>query len=57
MRSSHVQDTTKLYDFQSYWRRSGSNATTLPQHFLQSGYRTYSVGKIFHPIDAMKKAG
>ena len=50
-------DSTKLYDFQSYWRDVGSNATTIPQHFLQNGYSTFSVGKVFHPISAMKKAG
>lgn len=50
-------DTTKLYDFGSYWRDVASNATTLPQHFRNSGYKTFSIGKIFHPVHAMAKAG
>lgn len=25
------------------------NFTTLPQHFKQNGYHTYSIGKVFHP--------
>lgn len=42
-------DTTKLYDFGSYWRKHAGNFTTLPQHFKESGYFTYSIGKVFHP--------
>nr|XP_019563392.2 iduronate 2-sulfatase [Aedes albopictus] len=42
-------DTTKLYDFYSYWRESAGNFTTLPQYFKQNGYLTKSIGKIFHP--------
>ena len=49
-------DTTKLYDFGSYWRDAAGNFSTLPQHFRESGYYTASVGKIFHPLGAMKKA-
>jgi iduronate 2-sulfatase len=33
------------------------NFSTLPQHFLESGYYTASVGKIFHPLNTMKTAG
>ena len=42
-------DTTKLYDFKSYWRKAAGNFTTIPQHFKQSGYYTASFGKVFHP--------
>ncbi|XP_078602080.1 iduronate 2-sulfatase-like isoform X1 [Branchiostoma floridae x Branchiostoma japonicum] len=42
-------DTTRLYDFYSYWRTAAGNFTTLPQHFKESGYFTASVGKVFHP--------
>lgn len=42
-------DTTKLYDFYSYWRESAGNFTTLPQYFKQNGYLTKSIGKVFHP--------
>ncbi|XP_071504143.1 iduronate 2-sulfatase-like [Diadema antillarum] len=42
-------DTTRVYNFDSYWRVSGGNYTTLPQHFKESGYFTASVGKVFHP--------
>nr|XP_054756002.1 iduronate 2-sulfatase-like [Lytechinus pictus] len=42
-------DTTRLYDFGSYWRTHAGNYTTLPQHFKDNGYFTASVGKVFHP--------
>ncbi|XP_054755099.2 iduronate 2-sulfatase-like isoform X1 [Lytechinus pictus] len=42
-------DTTKLYDFSSYWRDAAGNYTTLPQHFKEHGYFTASIGKVFHP--------
>ena len=31
--TSRRPDTTKLYDFYSYWRDSAGNFTTLPQYF------------------------
>ncbi|XP_046377275.2 iduronate 2-sulfatase-like [Haliotis rufescens] len=47
--TSRRPDTTRLYDFYSYWRKAAGNFTTLPQHFKQNGYFTQSVGKVFHP--------
>ncbi|CAG5134083.1 unnamed protein product [Candidula unifasciata] len=47
--TSRRPDTTRLYDFYSYWRVHAGNYTTLPQHFKESGYITQSVGKVFHP--------
>lgn len=49
--TSRRPDTTKLYDFNSYWRVSAGNYTTLPQYFKSKGYTTLSVGKVFHPGD------
>lgn len=49
MLTSRRPDTTRLYDFNSYWRVHSGNYTTLPQHFKSRGYFTMSVGKVFHP--------
>uniref|UniRef100_A0A8C6K3B0 Iduronate 2-sulfatase n=1 Tax=Nothobranchius furzeri TaxID=105023 RepID=A0A8C6K3B0_NOTFU len=49
MLTSRRPDTTRLYDFKSYWRVHSGNYTTLPQHFKSHGYTTMSVGKVFHP--------
>ncbi|XP_068423168.1 iduronate 2-sulfatase isoform X2 [Clinocottus analis] len=49
MLTSRRPDTTRLYDFNSYWRTHAGNYSTLPQHFKSKGYITTSVGKIFHP--------
>ncbi|XP_029918348.1 iduronate 2-sulfatase [Myripristis murdjan] len=49
MLTSRRPDTTRLYDFNSYWRVHAGNYTTLPQYFKSRGYFTMSVGKIFHP--------
>ncbi|XP_068628041.1 iduronate 2-sulfatase [Battus philenor] len=42
-------DALRLYDFYSYWRHDTGNFTTLPQLLKENGYKTYSVGKVFHP--------
>ncbi|XP_007957243.1 iduronate 2-sulfatase [Orycteropus afer afer] len=42
-------DTTRLYDFNSYWRVRAGNFSTIPQYFKENGYVTMSVGKVFHP--------
>lgn len=47
--TSRRPDTTRLYDFKSYWRTHAGNYSTLPQYFKQHGYFTKSVGKVFHP--------
>lgn len=47
--TSRRPDTTRLYDFGSYWRTHAGNYCTLPQYFKQHGYFTKSVGKVFHP--------
>ncbi|XP_078117245.1 iduronate 2-sulfatase isoform X2 [Sander vitreus] len=49
MLTSRRPDTTRLYDFKSYWRVHSGNYTTLPQYFKSQGYFTMSVGKVFHP--------
>ncbi|TKS72722.1 Iduronate 2-sulfatase [Collichthys lucidus] len=49
MLTSRRPDTTRLYDFKSYWRVHSGNYTTMPQHFKSTGYFTMSVGKVFHP--------
>ncbi|KAG8144623.1 hypothetical protein E2320_013094 [Naja naja] len=46
---SRRPDSTRLYDFNSYWRTHAGNYTTLPQYFKENGYITMSVGKVFHP--------
>lgn len=47
--TSRRPDSTRLYDFGSYWRTHAGNYTTLPQYFKENGYHTYSIGKVFHP--------
>jgi len=47
--TSRRPDTTRLYDFGSYWRKHAGNFTTIPQHFKENNYFTYSIGKVFHP--------
>ncbi|XP_027703003.1 iduronate 2-sulfatase [Vombatus ursinus] len=42
-------DTTRVYDFNSYWRVHSGNYSTIPQYFKENGYVTLSVGKVFHP--------
>ncbi|XP_014256218.1 iduronate 2-sulfatase isoform X2 [Cimex lectularius] len=47
--TSRRPDTTRLYDFYNYWREFSGNYTTLPQYFKENGYKTKSIGKVFHP--------
>jgi iduronate 2-sulfatase len=46
--TSRRPDTLRTYNFQHYWRTFAGNYTTLPQYFKENGYRTESIGKIFH---------
>lgn len=48
MLTSQRPDTLMTYNFQHYWRSFAGNYTTLPQYFKENGYRTESIGKIFH---------
>ncbi|KAM9375684.1 iduronate 2-sulfatase isoform 2-T2 [Pholidichthys leucotaenia] len=57
MLTSRRPDTTKLYDFNSYWRVHAGNFTTLPQYFKSHGYFTMSVGKVFHPVKVKEQPG
>ncbi|XP_034939735.1 iduronate 2-sulfatase [Chelonus insularis] len=47
--TSRRPDTLSLYDVHSYWRSVAGNFTTLPQHLKNNGYKTHSIGKVFHP--------
>lgn len=49
MLTSRRPDTTRVYDFHSYWRVQSGNYTTMPQYFKANGYHSMSVGKVFHP--------
>ncbi|TWW55852.1 Iduronate 2-sulfatase [Takifugu flavidus] len=49
MLTSRRPDTTRVYDFKTYWRVHSGNYTTLPEYFKSKGYFTMSVGKVFHP--------
>jgi len=40
--------TTHVWDLISYFRNVTGNFTTIPQFFRNKGYRTTSIGKIFH---------
>lgn len=41
-------DTTGIMDLTTELRQTLPDAVTLPQHFANHGYRSYSLGKIFH---------
>lgn len=49
MLTSRRPDALHLYDWNSYWRKTVGNFTTLPQYFKENGYETFSIGKVFHP--------
>lgn len=40
--------TLGIYDLGTNFRAGASNAVTLPQYFMQHGYRAEGLGKIFH---------
>ena len=37
--TGRLPDTTRRYEFGSYWRRHAGNFTSLPQLFRERGYR------------------
>jgi iduronate 2-sulfatase len=41
-------DTTRVYDFEQYFRDVSGNLTTLPQYFKLNGYVSVGMGKVFH---------
>ena len=47
MLGSH-STSTGLYGLGNHLRKSIPNAVTMPQHFAKHGYKTQSLGKIFH---------
>ena len=46
--TSRRPDTTRVLDLRTYFRTSGGNFTTIPQHFKNNGYISIGIGKIFH---------
>jgi len=40
--------TSGIYDLGTNFRLSAPDTVTLPQHFMQHGYRTEGLGKVFH---------
>ena len=48
--TSRWPDTSKTWTIEDdqYWRFTAGNFTTLPQMFLEAGYTTIGMGKIFH---------
>ena len=48
--TSRWPDTSKTWTIEDdqYWRYTAGNFTTLPQMFLEAGYTTIGMGKIFH---------
>uniref|UniRef100_A0A1B6C2X0 Sulfatase N-terminal domain-containing protein n=1 Tax=Clastoptera arizonana TaxID=38151 RepID=A0A1B6C2X0_9HEMI len=47
--TSRRPDTLHLYDFYSYWRETVGNFSTIPQVLKINGFKTMSIGKVFHP--------
>lgn len=56
MLTSRRPDTTRVYDFNTFWRVQSGNYTTIPQYFKSKGYFTMSVGKVFHPGGVRSKS-
>ena len=49
--TSRRADTSRTWSVvpSEYWRERGGNFTTLTQHFVERGFLTLGMGKIFHP--------
>jgi arylsulfatase A-like enzyme len=43
-------DATRIYDMQTHFRLHRPEVVTLPQYFKEHGYRTQSLGKVFHDL-------
>jgi iduronate 2-sulfatase len=41
-------DSTRVWDLKTKFRETIPSVVTLPQYFAQNGYRTSSIGKIYH---------
>ncbi|MAM90185.1 MAG: iduronate sulfatase [Opitutaceae bacterium] len=41
-------DTLRVWDLYTHFRQNMPDAVTLPQLFMQNGYRSVGIGKIFH---------
>ena len=41
-------DTIRVWDLKTHFRQAIPNVVTLPQHFKSHGYKTRSIGKIYH---------
>ncbi|ELT96528.1 hypothetical protein CAPTEDRAFT_143135, partial [Capitella teleta] len=46
--TSRRPDTTMVHNNSVFFRMRNPDFTTLPQYFLQNGYTTLGMGKIFH---------
>ena len=53
--SGQRPDQTQILDLKTLIRDKRPNVTTLPQHFKNSGYLAYGVGKIYDPRSVDKK--
>ena len=42
------QETLRIYDLGTNFRKRAPDVVTLPQHFKANGYATHGLGKIFH---------
>jgi len=44
-------DTTHIYELSTYFRDAGcATCVTIPGAFKNAGYRTFGLGKVFHPL-------
>lgn len=43
-------DSLRVWDLQTDFRRTVPDVVTLPQHFMDNGYHTVSIGKIYHNL-------
>ena len=46
--TSRRPDTLKIWDLRTHFRDTVPGIVTLPQHFLNQGYFTQNIGKIYH---------